>query len=64
MNELIAAATHEQSAVCADVASHLRNVQHVAERNADDAGRLDEQAGQLHILSSRLGAIGSRFQLS
>ena len=64
MNELIAAATHEQSAVCADVASHLRNVQHVAERNADDAGRLDEQAGQLHILSSRLGAIGSRFRLS
>ncbi|MCF7202588.1 methyl-accepting chemotaxis protein [Pseudomonas oligotrophica] len=64
MNELIAAATHEQSAVCGTVASHLRNVQQVAERNADDAGQLDREAGQLQALSRRLDALGSRFALS
>ena len=61
MNEMIAAATHEQTAVSADVGRHLHSVQQVAERNADGASQLDNDGRQLHELAARLGSLGARF---
>ena len=63
MNEMIAAATHEQTAVSADMGRHLRSVQQVAERNAGDASALDSGGRQLHELAGRLGSLGGRFAL-
>ncbi|MFG3454636.1 methyl-accepting chemotaxis protein [Stutzerimonas stutzeri] len=64
MNELIAAATHQQTAVSADVARHLQSVQTIADQNAADANRLDQDSSSLSALASRLGALSSRFALS
>ncbi|MBU2013520.1 MAG: methyl-accepting chemotaxis protein, partial [Gammaproteobacteria bacterium] len=61
MNEMIAAATHEQTAVSADMGRHLQSVQQVAERNAGDASELDNDGRQLHELAGRLGSLSSRF---
>ncbi|WP_278348133.1 methyl-accepting chemotaxis protein [Stutzerimonas kunmingensis] len=61
MNEMIAAATHEQTAVSADMGRHLQSVQQVAERNAGDASELDNDGRQLHELADRLGSLSSRF---
>ena len=61
MNEMIAAATHEQTAVSADMGRHLQSVQQVAERNAGDASELDNEGRQLHELAGRLGTLSSRF---
>ena len=61
MNEMIAAATHEQTAVSADMGRHLQSVQQVAERNAGDASELDNDGRQLHELVGRLGSLSSRF---
>ncbi|MCW3147831.1 methyl-accepting chemotaxis protein [Stutzerimonas stutzeri] len=61
MNELIAAATHEQSAVSADMGRHLQSVQQVAERNASDASQLDADSRQLHKLALGLGSVSGRF---
>ena len=63
MNEMIAAATHEQTAVSADMGRHLQSVQQVAERNAGDASALDSGGRQLHELAGRLGSLGGRFAL-
>ena len=63
MNEMIAAATHEQTAVSADMGRHLLGVQQVAARNADDAGQLDGSGRQLDALAERLGRLGMRFTL-
>ncbi|WP_404436166.1 methyl-accepting chemotaxis protein [Stutzerimonas chloritidismutans] len=64
MNELIAAATHQQTAVSADVARHLQSVQTIADQNAADANRLDQDSSSLSALASRLGALSGRFALS
>ncbi|UPQ80926.1 methyl-accepting chemotaxis protein [Pseudomonas knackmussii] len=64
MNELIAAATHQQTAVSADVARHLQSVQTIADQNAADANRLDQDSSSLSGLASRLGALSGRFALS
>ena len=64
MNELIAAATHQQTAVSADVARHLHSVQTIADQNAADANRLDQDSSSLSALASRLGALSGRFALS
>ena len=57
MNEMIAAATHEQTAVSADMGVTCRSVQQVAERNAGDASALDGGGRQLHELAGRLGSL-------
>lgn len=64
MNELIAAATHEQTAVSADIASHLRSVQQIAEQNAVNANQLDQDSNGLNSLASRLGTLSGRFAVS
>ncbi|MBC9252653.1 chemotaxis protein [Pseudomonas alcaligenes] len=64
MNELIAAATHEQSAVSGEVSEHLGSVQQVAERNAGDAGMLDSESARLRDLARRLGGLSARFAVS
>ncbi len=61
MNELIAAATHEQTAVSADIASHLQSVQQIAEQNAVDASKLEQDSVGLTALASRLGTLSGRF---
>ena len=61
MNEMIAAATHEQTAVSADMGRHLQSVQQIAERNAGDASQLDSDGRQLHELAGRLGNLSGRF---
>ncbi|MBA1279170.1 methyl-accepting chemotaxis protein [Stutzerimonas stutzeri] len=64
MNELIAAATHQQTTVSADVARHLQSVQQIADRNASDANRLDQDSSDLSALASRLGSLSGRFALN
>ncbi|MCQ4308484.1 methyl-accepting chemotaxis protein [Pseudomonas stutzeri] len=64
MNELIAAATHQQTTVSADVARHLQSVQQIADQNASNANRLDQNSSALSALASRLGSLSSRFALS
>ncbi|WP_313088175.1 methyl-accepting chemotaxis protein [Pseudomonas sp.] len=61
MNELIAAATHQQTAVTADISSHLQSVQQIAGQNAQDANQLDRDSHDLSALASRLGALSGRF---
>lgn len=61
MNELIAAATHEQTAVSANISSHLHSVQEIAEQNALDANELDKDSNNLSTLASRLGSLSGRF---
>lgn len=61
MNELIAAATHQQTAVSADISSHLHSVQKIAEQNALDANELDKDSNGLSTLASRLGSLSGRF---
>ncbi|PTU75683.1 methyl-accepting chemotaxis protein [Pseudomonas mangrovi] len=61
MNELIAAATHEQTAVSAEMGSHLDSVQQVAQSNASQAGDLAQQGERLHRLAGQLGGLSERF---
>ncbi|MGK9063868.1 methyl-accepting chemotaxis protein [Stutzerimonas chloritidismutans] len=64
MNELIASATHEQTAVSADVAHHLQTVQAIAEQNATDANQLDRDGDGLHALAARLSQLSGRFAVN
>jgi len=64
MNELIAAATHEQAATSAEVSQHLHSVQHVAEQNLSDAQKLSHDGQQLNQLAERLGRLSRRFRVS
>jgi methyl-accepting chemotaxis protein len=64
MNELIAAATHQQTAVSADISSHLSSVQKIAEQNAQDANQLDQDSNGLSTLASRLGSLSGRFAVN
>ncbi len=61
MNELIAAATHEQTAVSTEMGSHLDSVQQVAQSNASQAGDLAQQGERLHRLAGQLGGLSERF---
>ena len=61
MNELIAAATHEQTAVSTEMGSHLDSVQQVAQSNASQAGDLEQQGERLHRLAGQLGGLSERF---
>ena len=61
MNELIAAATHQQSAVASEVQQHLQGVQQVAEQAAQDAGELEQDSRELNALAQRLQELTSRF---
>ncbi len=63
LNELIASATHEQSSVSADIGRHLDSVTEVAQRNALDAGQMEEQGDQLHRLAVSLGGLAERFRV-
>jgi methyl-accepting chemotaxis protein len=64
MNELIAAATHQQAAVSAEVSQHLSSVQQVAEQNLGDAQALSRDGQQLSQLAERLSKLSQRFQVS
>jgi methyl-accepting chemotaxis protein len=64
MNELIAAATHQQAAVSAEVSQHLTSVQQVAEQNLSDAEALSHDGQQLSHLSERLSDLSRRFRVS
>ena len=59
----ITAATHEQTAVSADIASHLQSVQQIAEQNAVDASQLEQDSAGLSALASRLGTLSGRFAI-
>ncbi|HZX52297.1 MAG TPA: methyl-accepting chemotaxis protein [Pseudomonas sp.] len=64
MNELIAAATHQQAAVSAEVSQHLISVQQVAEQNLNDAQELSSEGQQLSKLAERLSRLSQRFRVS
>jgi methyl-accepting chemotaxis protein len=64
MNELIAAATHEQAATSAEVSQHLTSVQVVAEQNLSDAEALSQDGQQLSQLAERLSGLTRRFRVS
>ena len=64
MNELIAAATHEQAATSAEVSQHLHSVQQVAEEALADAQRLSNDGQQLSQLAQRLSRLSGRFRVS
>ena len=64
MNELIAAATHQQAAVSAEVSQHLISVQQVAEQNLNDAQELSSEGQQLSKLAERLSGLSQRFRVS
>jgi methyl-accepting chemotaxis protein len=64
MNELIAAATHQQAATSAEVSQHLHSVQQVAEQTLGDAQKLNNDGQQLNQLAERLGKLSRRFRVS
>lgn len=64
MNELIAAATHQQAAVSAEISQHLGSIEQVAERNLQDAHELDGDGQELSQLAGRLIALSQRFSVS
>ena len=64
MNELIAAATHEQAATSAEVSQHLHSVQEVAEHNLSNAQKLSHDGQQLSTVAQRLSSLSRRFRVS
>jgi methyl-accepting chemotaxis protein len=64
INQLIAAATHEQAMVTGEVTQNLDSLQSIAQRNAADADGLAEQSQRLAAASERLGQISQRFEVS
>lgn len=64
MNELIAAATHEQTATSAEVSQHLLSVQEVAEHTFGYANKLNKQGQQLSQFADRLNRLSGRFRVS
>ena len=64
MNELIAAATHEQAATSAEVSQHLHSVQKVAEQTFGDANKLNNDGQQLSQFADRLSRLSGRFRVS
>ena len=64
MNELIAAATHEQAATSAEVSQHLHSVQKVAEQTLNDAQELNSDGQQLSTVAERLSTLSKRFRVS
>ncbi|MBP8203118.1 MAG: methyl-accepting chemotaxis protein [Pseudomonas sp.] len=64
MNELIAAATHEQAATSAEVSQHLHSVQKVAEQTLTDAQELNSDGQKLSTVAERLSALSRRFRVS
>ena len=63
MNALIASSTQEQSQVSAEISQNLHSIREVAERNAGDAQRLDQESERLQALTERLQRLSSRFQV-
>lgn len=63
MNHMIAASTQEQSAVSVQISRSLHNIREVAERNAGDAGQLDQETEQLQQLTDRLEHLSARFNV-
>ncbi len=64
MNELIAAATHQQAATSAEVSQYLNSVQQVAEQTLGDAQKLNLDGQQLSQLAERLSRLSGRFRVS
>src|SRR5690606_42011769 len=61
---LIASSTQEQSHVSVRISQGLPGIREVAERNAGDARRLDQESERLQALTERLQRLGSRFQVN
>ncbi len=61
MNTLIAAATHEQTAVTGEVGQHLQSIKSAAERTAVDARHLAQDSKELRVLTERLDHLSGRF---
>lgn len=64
MNELIAAATHEQASTSAEVSQHLHSVQLVAQKALGDATKLNKDGQRLNQLAERLSNLSGRFRIS
>lgn len=64
LNQLIATATHEQSAVSSEISEHLQGVQRVAEGNNQHAQELQEDSTALLELAQHLTALTTRIQVS
>ena len=62
LNELIASATHEQSAVSADVGERLAKVLEVAQDNACAATSLSQSSSALGQLANELSGISEQFR--
>ena len=62
MNELIASATHEQSAVAREVREHLHGVQEIAEQTTSNAHSLDQDSQALKALAAQLASLTERFR--
>lgn len=63
MNTLIASSTQEQSHVSMEISQNLHSIREVAERNATDAQRLDQESEALLALTQRMQRLSSRFQV-
>ena len=63
MSTLIASSTQEQSHVSVRISQGLQGIREVAERNAGDAQRLDQESERLQTLTERLQRLGSRFKV-
>lgn len=64
MNQLIATATHEQTAVSSEIAEHLQGVQRIAEDNDEHAQGLQENSNMLLSTAQRLTELTDRIQVT
>lgn len=64
MNQLIAAATHEQSAVTAEVARNVESIRGMSETVAEEAERVAGAGTQLRQQAHTLDKVVSRFKVS
>jgi methyl-accepting chemotaxis protein len=64
MNELIAAATHEQASVSTEVSQHLHSVQQIAEKTVNDSNALSQDGQKLSQVAERLHRLSQRFSVS
>ena len=64
MNQLIAAATHQQAAVTGDVSRNVAGIKSLADSNSGYASTAAESSRQLVALANELEALIGQFQLS
>ena len=64
MNQLIATATHEQSAVSSEIGGHVQGVQSIAQSNHRYAQELEQHSEVLLGSARRLMDLSARIQVS